>query len=69
MNHRINKNQEGYLCISQAHSATTLLPDYAFRAVENALTSGAAGLIGCAAVFVFAVLTGAILTRTAKVAA
>ncbi|WP_455152091.1 PDGLE domain-containing protein [Butyricicoccus sp.] len=55
--------------MSQAHSATTLLPDYAFRAVENALTSGAAGLIGCAFVFVFAVLTGAILTRTAKVAA
>ncbi len=66
----------GFGHISAAHtvldsiqSATALLPDYAFRAVENALTSGAAGLIGCAAVFALAVLTGAILTRTAKTAA
>ena len=36
---------------------------------KTLLTSGAAGLIGCAAVFALAVLTGAILTRTAKAAA
>lgn len=33
------------------------------------LLMGAAGLIGCAAVFALAVLTGAALTRTAKAAA
>ena len=55
--------------LDSIQSTTALLPDYAFRAVENALTSGAAGLIGCAAVFALAVLTGAILTRTAKTAA
>lgn len=55
--------------LDNIQSATTLLPDYAFRAVENALSSGAAGLIGCAAVFALAVLTGAVLMRTAKAAA
>ena len=58
-----------HVLLDNIQSATTLLPDYAFRAVENALTSGAAGLIGCAAVFALAVLTGAVLTRTAKTAA
>ena len=58
-----------HVLLDNIQSATTLLPDYAFRAVENALTSGAAGLIGCAAVFALAVLTGAVLTRTAKAAA
>ena len=58
-----------HVLLDNIQSATTLLPDYAFRAVENALTSGAAGLIGCAAVFALAVVTGAILTRTAKAAA
>ena len=58
-----------HVLLDNIQSATALLPDYAFRAVENALTSGAAGLIGCAAVFAFAVLTGAMLTRTAKTAA
>ena len=58
-----------HVLLDNIQSATALLPDYAFRAVENALTSGAAGLIGCAAVFALAVLTGAILTRTAKAAA
>lgn len=58
-----------HMVLDSIQSATALLPDYAFRAVENALTSGAAGLIGCAAVFALAVLTGAILTRTAKTAA
>ena len=58
-----------HILLDNIQSATTLLPDYAFRAVENALSSGAAGLIGCAAVFALAVLTGAVLTRTAKVAA
>ncbi len=55
--------------LDNIQSATTLLPDYAFRAVENALSSGAAGLIGCAAVFALAVLTGTVLMRTAKAAA
>lgn len=58
-----------HILLDNIQSATALLPDYAFRAVENALTSGAAGLIGCAAVFALAVLTGAVLTRTAKAAA
>lgn len=58
-----------HVLLDNIQSATTLLPDYAFRAVENALTSGAAGLIGCADVFALAVVTGAILTRTAKAAA
>lgn len=58
-----------HVLLDNIQSATALLPDYAFRAVENALTSGAAGLIGCAAVFALAVLTGAVLTRTAKAAA
>lgn len=58
-----------HVLLDNIQSATTLLPDYAFRAVENALSSGAAGLVGCAAVFAFAVLTGAVLTRTAKTAA
>lgn len=58
-----------HVLLDNIQSATTLLPDYAFRAVENALSSGAAGLIGCAAVFALAVLTGAALTRTAKAAA
>ena len=58
-----------HVLLDNIQSATALLPDYAFRAVENALTSGAAGLIGCAAVFALAVLTGAVLTRTAKTAA
>ena len=58
-----------HVLLDNIQSATTLLPDYAFRAVENALTSGAAGLIGCAAVFALAVVTGAILTCTAKAAA
>lgn len=58
-----------HILLDNIQSATTLLPDYAFRAVENALSSGAAGLIGCAAVFALAVLTGAVLTRTAKAAA
>lgn len=58
-----------HVLLDNIQSATALLPDYAFRAVENALTSGAAGLIGCAAVFALAVVTGAILTRTAKAAA
>ncbi len=55
--------------LDNIQSATTLLPDYAFRAVETALSSGAAGLIGCAAVFALAVLTGTVLMRTAKAAA
>ena len=55
--------------LDSIQTATALLPDYAFRAVEDALTSGAAGLIGCAAVFALAVLSGAVLTRTAKTAA
>lgn len=58
-----------HVLLDNIQSATALLPDYAFRAVENALTSGAAGLIGCAAVFALAVVTGAVLTRTAKAAA
>ena len=58
-----------HVLLDNIQSATALLPDYAFRAVENALTSGAVGLIGCAAVFALAVLTGAVLTRTAKAAA
>ena len=58
-----------HVLLDNIQSATALLPDYAFRAVENALTSGAAGLIGCAAVFALAVLTGAVLTRTTKAAA
>ena len=58
-----------HILLDNIQSATTLLPDYAFRAVETALSSGAAGLIGCAAVFALAVLTGAVLTRTAKAAA
>ena len=58
-----------HILLDNIQSATALLPDYAFRAVENALTSGAVGLIGCAAVFALAVLTGAVLTRTAKAAA
>lgn len=58
-----------HVLLDNIQSATTLLPDYAFRAVESALSSGAAGLIGCAAVFALAVVTGAILTRTAKAAA
>ena len=57
-----------HILLDNIQSAMTLLPDYAFRAGENALSSGAAGLIGCAAVFALAVLTGAVLTRTAKAA-
>lgn len=42
-------------------NATTLLPDYAFRAAQSALSSGAAGLIGCAAVFVLLLAAGTAL--------
>lgn len=65
----VEHTSAAHILLDNIQSATTLLPDYAFRAVENALSSGAAGLIGCAAVFTLAVLTGAVLTRTAKAAA
>ena len=65
----VEHTSAAHVLLDNIQSATALLPDYAFRAMENALTSGAAGLIGCAAVFVLAVLSGTLLTRTAKTAA
>ena len=65
----VEHTSAAHMLLDNIQSATTLLPDYAFRTVENMLSSGAAGLIGCAAVFVLAVLTGAMLTRSAKAAA
>ena len=65
----VEHTSAAHILLDNIQSATALLPDYAFRAVENALSSGAAGLIGCAAVFALAVVTGTVLTRSAKTAA
>lgn len=67
----------GYGNTSAAHTllnriqdATTLLPDYALHAVEGALSSSVAGLIGCALVFGLALAAGAVLrVSTARTAA
>ena len=46
-------------------NATTLLPDYALRAAESALSSSAAGLIGCGLVFGLALAAGTMLRASA----
>ncbi|WP_054740116.1 energy-coupling factor ABC transporter permease [Cellulosilyticum ruminicola] len=45
---------------------TVLLPDYAFKAVENSISSGVAGLIGCILVFAIALAAGLILSHNTK---
>lgn len=62
----------GYGNTSAAHTllgriqdSTTLLPDYALHAVEGALSSSAAGLIGCALVFGLAISVGTVLRASA----
>lgn len=65
----VEHTSAAHVLLDNIQSATALLPDYAFRAMENVFTSGAAGLIGCAAVFALAMLSGTVLARSAKTAA
>lgn len=60
---------EAHTLLDQVQSATALLPDYALRAVEGALSTSAAGLIGCALVFTLALAAGTVLKESAARAA